>query len=167
MCIRDSKVAQPAAGNHTRTVVPAPGVLVVSARTVTVFADGDGFLTVFNYLHTTTHEFIVKREVVLRPGETWRQSAIDETARTLRDPVTTTPNRRRTDAPAPVRYRAWAPWLTVCPATWSERARPPAVVRASTTTTRAPARAAVAALCTRAASEFHLAPPAIHWRRRS
>ncbi len=58
--------------------------------TLPVFADGDGFLTVFNYLHTTTREFIVKREVVLRPGETWHQSAIDETARALRDPVTTT-----------------------------------------------------------------------------
>lgn len=58
--------------------------------TLPVFADGDGFLTVFNHLHTTTHEFIVRREVVLRPGETWRQSAIDETARALRDPVTTT-----------------------------------------------------------------------------
>jgi hypothetical protein len=52
-----------------------------------VFGKRDGFLRVFNYFHFTSREYIVEREVILRPGETWDQGKLDESARKLRDPV--------------------------------------------------------------------------------
>lgn len=52
-----------------------------------VFAKRDGFLQFFNHFHRTTRDYIVAREVVLQPGDPWRQSKADETARRLRDPV--------------------------------------------------------------------------------
>jgi hypothetical protein len=55
-----------------------------------VFSPKDGFLQFFNHLHVTTRERMIEREVRLRPGEAWRQSKIDETARDLRNPIFST-----------------------------------------------------------------------------
>lgn len=56
-----------------------------------VFSKRDGrYLEWFNLFHWTTREYVIEREVLLRPGEMWDQDKIDETARKLRDPIFTT-----------------------------------------------------------------------------
>ncbi len=55
-----------------------------------VFSPRDGFLTAFNFLHVTTRELVIEREVLLRPGDTWDVELIDETRRKLTDPLYTT-----------------------------------------------------------------------------
>lgn len=50
----------------------------------------DGFLTFANALHVTTKEFIIAREVLLRPGMEWDEALVFETKRNLRDPLFTT-----------------------------------------------------------------------------
>jgi hypothetical protein len=52
-----------------------------------VFGPPDGFLQWFNIFHITTRADAVRREVLLRPGQTWDQDKVDETARKLRDPL--------------------------------------------------------------------------------
>jgi hypothetical protein len=54
-----------------------------------VFTPSDGWLTWFNRFHITTREISVAREVLLRPGEAWNASVVDETRRRLRDPYLT------------------------------------------------------------------------------
>jgi hypothetical protein len=74
------------------TIEPAPwGKPLGKIHVVTqqVFADSDGLLDLLNVFHVTTRERVIERLVVLRPGDTWSQAAVDETARALRDPVTT------------------------------------------------------------------------------
>jgi hypothetical protein len=71
---------------------PAPWGKVVGTIHVynsRVFSERDGFLQFFNHFHRTSREHVVEREVVLRPGEVWKQSKIDETSRRLRNPVFT------------------------------------------------------------------------------
>ncbi len=55
-----------------------------------VFGEDEGFLTWFNVFHRTSHEHVVEREVLLRPGQTWDDELVDETRRRLRDPLFTT-----------------------------------------------------------------------------
>lgn len=55
-----------------------------------VFGEEEGFLTWFNVFHRTSHEHVVEREVLLRPGQTWNDEVVDETRRRLRDPLFTT-----------------------------------------------------------------------------
>jgi len=55
-----------------------------------VFGRGDPeFARWFNRFHTTTRSFVIRREVLLEPGERWNQEDVDETERNLRDPVRT------------------------------------------------------------------------------
>src|SRR5690606_10523821 len=55
-----------------------------------VFGPAEGFLTWFNIFHRTTREYVIEREVLLRPGEVWDEEIIDETRRRLSDPLFTT-----------------------------------------------------------------------------
>ncbi|MEM9492896.1 MAG: hypothetical protein AAGC55_27350, partial [Myxococcota bacterium] len=55
-----------------------------------VFSERDGYLDIFNIFHLTTRDYVVEREVLLRPGQMWDQEVIDESARKLRDPIFTT-----------------------------------------------------------------------------
>ena len=56
-----------------------------------VFSRRDGkVLEWFNVFHWTTREYVIDREVLLRPGDVWDQAKIDETERKLRDPIFTT-----------------------------------------------------------------------------
>ena len=53
-----------------------------------VFSHADGwFLRWFNHFHWTSHEKVVAREVLLRPGEPWSQALVNETQRNLKNPV--------------------------------------------------------------------------------
>jgi hypothetical protein len=54
-----------------------------------VFAPGDRPFTLLNVFHRTTREAAIEREVLLRPGQPWRQRLVDETARKLHDGVYT------------------------------------------------------------------------------
>ena len=54
-----------------------------------VFAEKTRLLRFFNNFHVTSQESVVRAEVILRPGETWDQNKIEETARRLRDPIFT------------------------------------------------------------------------------
>jgi hypothetical protein len=54
-----------------------------------VFGPGDGFLRWFNYFHITTKASAVARELVFDAGDPWVQSKVDESARRLRDPLST------------------------------------------------------------------------------
>ena len=55
-----------------------------------VFQPQDGFLQVFNSLHVTTEEDVIRREVLLRPGMAWDERRVFETKRNLRDRTFTT-----------------------------------------------------------------------------
>jgi hypothetical protein len=54
-----------------------------------VFGDGDGFLRIFNFFHATSRRSAVTKELVFAAGDVWDQHEIDESARHLRDPVST------------------------------------------------------------------------------
>jgi hypothetical protein len=43
-----------------------------------------GVFTFFNVFHTTTKHYVIDREVLLRPGQPYRQSLVDDTIRNLR-----------------------------------------------------------------------------------
>ncbi len=54
---------------------------------LSVFSERDGeFLQWFNNLHWRTHEEVIRREVVLRPGDDWNDDEVRESERNLRDP---------------------------------------------------------------------------------
>jgi len=56
-----------------------------------VFGPRDGaLLQWFNVFHRTTRVDQIEREVILRPGQPWDESKVEETARKLRDPIFTT-----------------------------------------------------------------------------
>jgi hypothetical protein len=55
----------------------------------TVFGPGDGPLRLLNVFHISTKASTVRRELVFHEGQTWDQARIDETARHLRDPIST------------------------------------------------------------------------------
>lgn len=55
-----------------------------------VFSQDDSFLRFFNIFHITTREYVVEREVLLRPGEPWNDEVIQETRRRLTDTTVTT-----------------------------------------------------------------------------
>ncbi len=50
----------------------------------------DGFLQLFNALHVTTQEDVIRREVLLLPGMVWSEAKVFETKRNLRDRTFTT-----------------------------------------------------------------------------
>lgn len=54
-----------------------------------VFGPGEGFLRWFNVFHATTRPESVRRELIVGPGDAWDQRDIDESARRLRDPIST------------------------------------------------------------------------------
>ncbi len=76
------------------TLEPHPEGKIVGAIHVVnleVFGPRDGWLLRwFNHFHRTTRPDHIEREVILRPGQRWDQSKLDETARKLRDPIFTT-----------------------------------------------------------------------------
>jgi len=49
-----------------------------------VLAEDEPFPTFFNAFHSVTRERVIARELLFRPGEPWRQEAVDETTRNLR-----------------------------------------------------------------------------------
>lgn len=67
------------------------GKTIAAVRIVNqdVFGPGDGFLQWFNFLHVTTRQRAVRRELTLGEGDAWDQLRLDESARRLRDPVST------------------------------------------------------------------------------
>jgi hypothetical protein len=69
-------------------VDPAPeGKIVEGIRVVAldVFEADEAGPHVLNALHTTTPNWLVEREVLLRPGDRYRQFLVDESARNLRE----------------------------------------------------------------------------------
>jgi len=63
-------------------------------RTIHVYnldpiSDEAGFLTIANRLHVTTREYIIEREILLRPGEEWSWSVVRDSQRRLRSPTFT------------------------------------------------------------------------------
>ncbi len=54
-----------------------------------VFGRDEGFLRFLNILHVTTMRHVIRREVLLRPGDTWDQEIVDETQREIKDPLFT------------------------------------------------------------------------------
>jgi len=73
-------------------VDPAPTgkrVRKIHVVTLPVFVKRDGWLEFFNVFHWKTKEYIIEREVVMRPGKIWDPERIKETERRLRDPLFT------------------------------------------------------------------------------
>ena len=56
--------------------------------TESVFSRDDGFVQWFNVFHINTRAYVIAREVILEPGDPFDQSRLEETARRLRDPNT-------------------------------------------------------------------------------
>jgi hypothetical protein len=54
-----------------------------------VFGKAEGALRYLNFLHVTTREKVIRREVLLRPGDLWDSELILETQRRLKDPLFT------------------------------------------------------------------------------
>ncbi len=54
-----------------------------------VFGKAEGALRFLNFLHVTTRERVIRREVLLRPGDLWNSDIILETQRRLKDPLFT------------------------------------------------------------------------------
>jgi hypothetical protein len=52
-----------------------------------VFAEKNRLLRFFNHFHVTTKEAAIRRELVVRAGDTWDQRKIEESARRIRDPI--------------------------------------------------------------------------------
>ncbi|HUQ01484.1 MAG TPA: hypothetical protein VM261_03265 [Kofleriaceae bacterium] len=72
---------------------PAPQGKIVGALrvyTAPVFGEDERLFTWANFFHISSKEYVIEREILLRPGEVWDQETIDETQRKLRDPVFTT-----------------------------------------------------------------------------
>jgi hypothetical protein len=85
-----AEVEQVLADGHY-TIEPAPWGKTLRRIIVEpqeVFSDDDYPLTLLNIFHRTTRRYVLEREVILRPGEPWRQSAVDETIRKLHDRTT-------------------------------------------------------------------------------
>jgi len=61
----------------------------VVVATYNVFGPGDGPLRLLNVFHATTRNRAVRRELQVVAGGTWDQRDVDESARRLRDPVST------------------------------------------------------------------------------
>ena len=51
-----------------------------------VFSEDDGFLEWFNLFHRTTRDEIIRRELLIEPGQRWDQALVDETLRKIRNP---------------------------------------------------------------------------------
>lgn len=72
---------------------PAPQGKTVGALhvwTAPVFGEDERIFRWANVFHISSKEYVIEREILLRPGEVWDQETIDETQRKLRDPVFTT-----------------------------------------------------------------------------
>src|SRR5690606_384031 len=52
--------------------------------TLEVFEERDQVPTFINWLHVVTHDNIIDREVLIRPGQPYQQTLADETERNLR-----------------------------------------------------------------------------------
>jgi hypothetical protein len=50
-----------------------------------VFSDRDSYLQLLNIFHRTTRENVIRREVLLRPGDAYDEALVQETTRNLRD----------------------------------------------------------------------------------
>lgn len=73
-----------------RAVEPNPNGKAIGAIEVVtrdVFSTDDGFLRVFNIFHATTRTATIRRELLFHAGEQWNQERIDESLRSLRDPL--------------------------------------------------------------------------------
>jgi len=72
---------------HGRELEPAPEGKVVEEILVAgenVFTEGDVFPAEWNKVHWTTLEHVVRREVLLRPGDVWSRDRIIESERIMR-----------------------------------------------------------------------------------
>lgn len=57
--------------------------------TAPVFGEDEQIFEWANFFHIRSKEYVIEREILLRPGEPWSQETIDETQRKLRDPIFT------------------------------------------------------------------------------
>jgi hypothetical protein len=57
--------------------------------TAPVFGEDEQIFTWANVFHVSSKEYVIEREILLRPGEAFSQDSIDETQRKLRDPLLT------------------------------------------------------------------------------
>ncbi|WP_394824194.1 BamA/TamA family outer membrane protein [Pendulispora albinea] len=57
----------------------------VQVRTLDVIEPRDPAPMILNALHTTSHRYVIEREVLLRAGDRYQQVLVDETARNLRE----------------------------------------------------------------------------------
>ena len=61
-------------------------IAVIHIVNLEVFSEDDGFLEWFNLFHRTTRDDIIRRELLIAPGQTWDQELVDETLRKIRNP---------------------------------------------------------------------------------
>lgn len=54
-----------------------------------VFGKGEGMLRLLNFFHFTTREHVIRREVLLQPGDPWNLKRLQESQRRLKDPLFT------------------------------------------------------------------------------
>lgn len=57
--------------------------------TAPVFGEDEQIFEWANFFHISSKEYVIEREILLRPGERFRQESLDETQRKLRDPLFT------------------------------------------------------------------------------
>jgi hypothetical protein len=70
------------------TIDPAPAgkrVRVIHVVNHEVFSPRDSYFQLLNYFHRTTREQIIRREVLLKPGDPYDETLAEETVRNLRD----------------------------------------------------------------------------------
>jgi hypothetical protein len=60
-------------------------VRVVHVVNHEVFSERDSYLQLLNVFHRTTREWVIRREVLLRPGDLYDEALVQETTRNLRD----------------------------------------------------------------------------------
>lgn len=104
LLMRLSALAQPTLGGYEREALdqalaargleldPSPEGKVVGQIHVVnleVFGPRAGLLQLLNIFHRTTRENIIRREVLLRPGDTWDPTIVEESRRRLSDPIFT------------------------------------------------------------------------------
>jgi hypothetical protein len=90
--VREKEAVNEALALRGLAVDPQPDGKIIGAVQVVnldVFTDRDLFFAWFNRFHWTTKEEMIRREALFHPGEIYKQTLVDETARNLESPVYT------------------------------------------------------------------------------
>ena len=77
-----------ALADRSLQIDPTPAgkrVRVVHVVNQEVFSRRDSYLQLLNIFHRTTREWVIRREVLLRPGDGYDEALVQETTRNLRD----------------------------------------------------------------------------------